>query len=134
LLRVIRALAAHNSFIKNEVLTMALDIYRFQPDNPAQALIEVLDREQSFLNANRPKGSRISSTAILTTGEQIKIISAYAAGPDLLVFTAIREKKTVKVVTRYGMIAQVVFHFEKGEPREISFESQPPPVGFHPES
>jgi hypothetical protein len=101
-----------------------------QPSSPAQQFIETLRNVQMSLDADRPKDCKIISTAVLMSGEQIKIVSAYAADPNLIVFTAVRQKKTVMVVARYDTIMQCVFHFEKGERRPITFDLQPPPLGF----
>jgi hypothetical protein len=100
------------------------------PDDPAQTLVAALQRAQDQLQPHRPEGCRIVATALLTTGQELDIISAHAASPDLIVFMAIRDKKTITAVIRYAVIAQCTFHFEKGEPRSVEFYPESEPMGF----
>lgn len=100
-------------------------------EGPAASLIEALFKEEMTLQSVRPEDSRIANTLTLITGEQIKIISGHPVNRDFVAFEAIRDKKTVRMVVRYDMIARVEFYFEKGEPLDWSYDPQPLRVGFY---
>jgi hypothetical protein len=94
--------------------------YANDPKNPAQALIETLKFEEAVLKTSVPKDSEIVATAIFTDGQELKIISAYARDPDIVVFKGKRgrERQTIIVITRYSLIAQCVFRIEKLKPNQ----------------
>ena len=100
------------------------------PQDNLTDFINALIAEESRIQRDLPKDSRIDATVVLMTGEEISIASAYPIRPDMLVFSGLRGKKAITMLVRYDMIAQVVFRIEKGKPRDFSFLLEPPRVGF----
>jgi hypothetical protein len=100
------------------------------PEDKLTNFINALIAEQSRIQRDLPKDSRIDATVVLVTGEEISVASAYPSRPDMLVFTGLRAKKAITMMVRHDMIAHVVFRIEKGEPRDFSFSLEPPQVGF----
>jgi hypothetical protein len=95
-------------------------------DSPAFQLMLALRSQQATLEHNLPKDSRLVATLILTTGTRYEVLAAHATEPDMIVFSARREGKTVAVIVRYDIVAEIVFHVEKGEPRPMGFHLKPP--------
>jgi hypothetical protein len=96
--------------------------------------INALIAEQRRIERDLPKDSRIVVTIVLVTGEEISVASAYPNRPDMLVFTGVRNRKTITMMVRYEMIAQVVFRVEKGKPQGVNFSLEPPQIGFRSRS
>jgi len=97
-----------------------------QNQNPAVALILALRNEQEILEQDLPKDSNVVATVSLTTGEQIKIAAVYPAGSDLVVFIGTKDRKTVRLITRYGLFANCVFTLAKGKRERIGFYPSSP--------
>jgi hypothetical protein len=105
---------------------MSIQIQNLQNQNPAVALLLALQNEQEMLEQDLPKDSNIMATVSLTTGEQIKIVTAYPAGADLIVFVGIKDKKTVRLITRYGLFANCVLTLVKGKRQRVGFYPSSP--------
>jgi len=103
-----------------------MKIYNPQPENPAGALMLTLQNEQALLEQDLPKESKITATVTLTTGDEIKIVAAYATEPDLIVFIGLRDGKSVRLITSYSMFAYCTFQLVKGKRQPIGFFQEPP--------
>ena len=96
--------------------------------------INALMAEQTRIERDLPKDSRIVVTIVLVTGEEISIASAYPNRPDMLVFTGMRARKMITMMVRYDLIAQVIFRVEKGKPQGVNLSLEPPQIGFRSRS
>ena len=102
----------------------------FDDGEAVSNLLTALDMEQCYLEQTLPSDCRIMSTLVLTTGEEVNIMTAYPVKPDMIAFTGVRNKQSIKMIVRYERIAHVSFHIEKGEPLDIKFFLQRPIAGL----